>query len=32
MKVKELKEEFIEFFRYRGHILVPSAGLVPTYA
>lgn len=30
MKVQELRKEFIEFFKNKGHTVVPSAGLIPT--
>ena len=30
MKVREIREAFIEFFRERKHKIVPSSGLVPT--
>jgi alanyl-tRNA synthetase len=26
----EIRREFLEFFRQRGHTLVPSASLIPT--
>src|SRR3990167_2907925 len=29
MKAKELKKKYLEFFKQKGHIIIPSAPLIP---